>query len=250
MNNKTLIGVSGKIFSGKDTVGNLIMLNKVLDGFIAPINSNGFNFDKFIGNESAYHLESNSGFEIKKFANKLKLLVSMLTGIPIADLEKAEVKNSKLGEEWAYLFWFNGKDMFRVNPNRYNDFTGFSPDRIKNYTVRQFLQYIGTDLLRNQLHEDVHINALFAEYKNNDSFEPNSKWIITDVRFPNEAEAIKKRGGFLIRVNNPEYKPYENEHYSETALDDYDGFDVIINNDKKLGIENLYKTVSEIITTI
>lgn len=28
-------------------------------------------------------------------------------------------------------------------------------------------------------------------------------WIITDVRFPNEAQAIKDRGGVLIRVNRP-----------------------------------------------
>ena len=26
-------------------------------------------------------------------------------------------------------------------------------------------------------------------------------WIITDVRFPNEADAIKGRGGIIIRVN-------------------------------------------------
>ena len=65
-------------------------------------------------------------------------------------------------------------------------------------------------------------------------------WIITDVRFPNEAKAIKDKGGIVIRVNRTYYTedkkyiigydPFET-HPSETALDDYDGFDYVIEND-------------------
>ncbi len=43
-------------------------------------------------------------------------------------------------------------------------------------------------------------------------------WIITDTRFPNEAEAIKKAGGIVIRVDRPGVKPI-NDHPSEIGLD-------------------------------
>jgi hypothetical protein len=101
-------------------------------------------------------------------------------------------------------------------------------------------------------------------------------WIITDVRFPNEAKAIKDRGGIVIRVNRNSWKPkagdtikikvfsnwsvatythtddegehhgvglyghkykssliveYKEDHSSETSLDDYEDFDVIVEND-------------------
>lgn len=57
---------------------------------------------------------------------------------------------------------------------------------------------------------------------------PPCNWIITDVRFPNEAEAIKDRGGFIIRIDRPGVEPV-NAHPSETALDNWD-FDYRIAN--------------------
>ena len=48
-----------------------------------------------------------------------------------------------------------------------------------------------------------------------------------DVRFPNEAKAIKKAGGKVIRFTR---SPHDDVHASETALQDYDGFDCVIDN--------------------
>jgi hypothetical protein len=78
--------------------------------------------------------------------------------------------------------------------------------------------------MRDQLHENVWVNALFADYNE------NSRWIITDVRFPNEAEAIKKHGGIVIRINRD---VDTNNHLSETALDDYE-FDYVIDNNSDM----------------
>jgi hypothetical protein len=50
--------------------------------------------------------------------------------------------------------------------------------------------------------------------------------VITDVRFPNEAEEIKRRGGIIIRVVRDGYGPV-NEHVSEVA---YEGQDILIEN--------------------
>jgi hypothetical protein len=70
-----------------------------------------------------------------------------------------------------------------------------------------------------------------------------SKWIITDTRFPNEAEAIKKADGIIIRVDRPGVKPI-NPHPSETGLDDWK-FDYVINNDGSL--KDLTKKVNKIL---
>lgn len=87
-------------------------------------------------------------------------------------------------------------------------------------------------------------------------------WIITDVRFPNEAQVIKERNGIIIRVTRGQYDPkctcglkasehHANhgfikapEHESETALDDYD-FDYIIDNNGT--IEELIEKVRQIL---
>lgn len=238
-----IIGVSGKIKSGKDTIALLMQLHFYNENeMIVFRDRQRALLDVSEAMDKAGYLNDASGWKIKKFAYKLKLIISMLTGIPIDDLEKAEVKDSKLGEEWAYLIYYSLENNItkRVNPHRWKD---FEPNRTKNYTVRELLQYLGTELFRNQLHENVWLNALFADYNE------KSKWIITDVRFVNEAEAIKKRGGLLIRVNNPEYKPYKGEHESETQLDDYKGFDVIVNNNKEHGLNSLSEQVKGILKT-
>ena len=75
--------------------------------------------------------------------------------------------------------------------------------------------------------------------------ESNSfpNWIISDVRFPNEADIIKNKGGILIKINrNTEII---NNHESEIILDNYTKWDYIIDNDDK--IEYLIKKVREIL---
>lgn len=44
--------------------------------------------------------------------------------------------------------------------------------------------------------------------------------VITDVRFPNEAEGILGRGGVLVRISRPSTETPD-PHPSETALDDF-----------------------------
>lgn len=61
-------------------------------------------------------------------------------------------------------------------------------------------------------------------------------WIIADTRFINEIDAIRKKNGLVIRVNRPSIESNDN-HISETALDNYPAFDYVFNNDST--IENL-----------
>jgi hypothetical protein len=54
--------------------------------------------------------------------------------------------------------------------------------------------------------------------------------VVTDVRYPNEAEMLRSRGFRLVRIVRPQpLSGYGNTHESETALDDY-VTDVTINN--------------------
>ena len=94
--------------------------------------------------------------------------------------------------------------------------------------VRALLQRTGTEAGRTVLGQDVWVNALLDQHADAPAL------VVTDCRFPNEADAIRKRGGILIRVNRPGVGPakdkYGRAHISETALDDYD-FDHVLMND-------------------
>jgi hypothetical protein len=55
--------------------------------------------------------------------------------------------------------------------------------------------------------------------------------VFDDVRYPNEAEAIKKAGGIVVLINRPSLESTDT-HESELALEDYDGWDrTIVNGD-------------------
>lgn len=88
--------------------------------------------------------------------------------------------------------------------------------------VRRLLQRLGTEAGRKTIGEDVWARALL------DTGVP-VKLVISDVRFPNEADAIRALGGLVVRVERPGMGPV-NDHESEVALDHYD-FDAVIDND-------------------
>lgn len=235
-----IIGISGKIGSGKDTLGT--MLQGVADGYpddfiIERVKAGGFH-------------PNHVSYEIKKFAGKLKQVTSIITGIPVEDLENPAIKHSELGEEWDLLIL-----------NKYDK----EGNNIKtSYTVRKMLQRIGTEAMRKQIHPDVWVNALFADYlpqvftSDNRMTERWPDWIITDVRFPNEAKAIKDRNGILIRINRQTIESVTSEffhgiegveqHPSETSLDDWDDWDFIVDNNE--GFEELLQTTYKIYNSL
>jgi hypothetical protein len=58
------------------------------------------------------------------------------------------------------------------------------------------------------------------------------KIVVTDVRYTHEAQWIKDRGGLLVRVTGRGGLTGElSQHSSETALDDYADWDVVVRND-------------------
>lgn len=195
---KNLIGISGKIGTGKDTVA--LMIRAIDFAKKHPDRVERFwkcDIESLIlkmirGDAGIGHAD----FEIKKYASKLKQIGGLILGVPPRSFEFREWKEAPLGGVWGDL------------------------------TPRLLLQKLGTEGGRELIHENIWVNALFADLKE------DSKWIITDVRFPNEADEIKRRGGYLIRVERDVAD--SGNHPSETALDDYEGFDEVIFNESGL----------------
>lgn len=75
----------------------------------------------------------------------------------------------------------------------------------------------GTDAVRNQVYDRTWVDYLLKS-----ACPEYDVAIITDVRFPNEADAIKQMGGMLIKVVRPGFGPISDV---DKALDGYWGWD-------------------------
>lgn len=244
----SVLSVSGYAGSGKDTVARIIQyLDWVHNSEPTPRISFP-NMLKQLENGEFESFDQYSKWKNVKFAGKLKVIASLLTGIPVKDFEKQDVKNSYLGEQWNYY----KVELYDNSPKDYADQKTIYCDEesVKQYlddnyhtitynkmTVRQFLQKLGTDSIRDHLHLNAWVNSLMCDYNT------DSKWIISDCRFPNEYQAVKEKNGITIRVNRTD-QVLKDLHISETALDDFK-FDYVINNETN-NFEKLVNDVKEI----
>lgn len=79
--------------------------------------------------------------------------------------------------------------------------------------VRRFLQRLGSEGVRS-IDPNFWLRAAFADV------EPDEDVVVTDVRFPNEADLIEAFGGALVRIVRPGLPNDGDQHASEIALDD------------------------------
>lgn len=180
-----IVGVSGKIGSGKSTLCHILYENLI--AYSIPV-------------------------EIVAFADKLRDIVEILTGYRGTTQEEKNII-------------------------------------VKEYdmSVGEILQIVGTKALRNNFDKDVWIKSLFS------SMHANTVYLIQDVRFENEANAIKKKNGILVRLEGDPMNIRLNSkrnltHSSETSLDNYDKFDFIYHNDNK--IDNLVNFSESVLNAI
>ena len=112
-------------------------------------------------------------------------------------------------------------------------------------TIGEMQQKVGTEAIRNNIHNDAWVLSLFGTYKEEQDF-----WIITDVRFKNEAKIIKEKGGIVIRLNGDPLNSKVGDdrnmnHQSEIDLDDYKDFDYVYENIPPISnLENFVKSIS------
>ena len=280
-----LLAISGRIGSGKDTVAKIIQYLSS-----ASYHKHDMTFDEF--NDIFLEPDKVSGWKVKKFADTLKDIVCLLIGCTREQLEDNEFKSKPLGEEWRRWYYTHYKLKTNKNNGRVSPYFSSREDAMlyefpkvneqpvwgkdalwiedEVLNARKILQLTGTEFGRELLTPNIWVNSLFSEYKPKDApyknlgdlledkhhgLLNNPKWIVTDLRFPNELQAIKERGGIIIRVNrlNKELldtdEKFSNEfnkfhHPSETTLDNAD-FDYVLDNNDT--IEDLIEKVEEIL---
>lgn len=116
------------------------------------------------------------------------------------------------------------------------DEMGWDSAKVNFTEVRTLLQKMGTEVGRNLLGENIWVDTAL------NGLDESGKYVVTDCRFPNEADAIISRGGRVIRIARPDVVK-ANNHPSETSLDNYD-FDAVWLNDGTL--EHFQKKVTRL----
>jgi hypothetical protein len=206
-----LIGLYGKIGSGKDTVCKIIqtlssdifydkvMIHLFPDNPKSLDNVLKLDWVKFMKWKEKSQPEDMytefESFEAQRFAGVLKRMVSTLTGASFNSLNDNEFKKTT--------------------------------DETFNLTFRELLQTVG-ESLRQDVDKDIWIKSLFRQ------FDKDSKWIIVDLRHPNEYNAVIEHGGAVVKIKGIEENDSDKvkNHISETGLDHLEDheFDYVIEN--------------------
>ena len=180
----SIISISGKKQSGKNTVAKII--NQLTD----------------------------NKYEEKCFADKLKDIICILINCTREQLEDESFKSKELGEEWWY--WYMERD------GGYSpiilDYLTTTKKELKSYeglelikpTPRFLMQYVGTNLLRNQLHPQIWVNSTFADYKPlSDIIKSNNNFDNRLNHGYNKTKIWRTYYNIKQRCNNPKHPRYK-----------------------------------------
>jgi hypothetical protein len=233
-----IVSVSGRIGSGKDMVGSTIQVLTALSGEGLLSYATPKLILEFQEERSRCDYEDPTEWQIKKFADKLKDIVSIILGCTREQLEDRDFKEGELGEEW-WRYRAHDGSVYRNCAKQVYDKKPKNERLVDKLTPRKILQLLGTEAGRFIIHDDIWINSMFSDYK-----PDTSNWITTDTRFPNELEAVKERGGITIVVKRPETDHLAGDHASETALGNSTLDEVIVNDGS---LEDLIEKVKEIL---
>ncbi|ARK07444.1 hypothetical protein LAV_00044 [Sphingobium phage Lacusarx] len=140
------------------------------------------------GKDTAASVLLNGGYENVKFAGALKGMIRFLLAYQGVDAEIIErmIEGDLKEEPSIYL-------------------AGRSP--------RYAMQTLGTEWGRDLMGEDFWVGVTMVR-------AADKKAVITDVRFPNEVEAVEEAGGVPFGIEAEWNKPVEGEHESERLIDD------------------------------
>jgi hypothetical protein len=106
---------------------------------------------------------------------------------------------------------------------------------------RGILQRLGTEAGRQVHGEDVWVDLAIAEAQEAVAIR-RTPVVFTDVRFPNEADAIRRAGGRLVRIHRPD-APSAGSHASEMALASIETHAVIENTGSVVELHEAGETV-------
>lgn len=133
------------------------------------------------------------------FAAKLKQSAAALLGCSVDDLERWKNDPQKIVAIGAAL---DGYDIATL--------PGFTQ------TLRSFLQRYGTEAHRDIFGEDFWLDAALPIHSVAVGAYSDALYVVTDVRFENEAQRVRDLGGVVVRVVGPNNET--GDHRSERAL--------------------------------
>jgi hypothetical protein len=180
----------------------------------------GLNGEKECGKDTFYGLfaKYKEGTERDAFADKLKVSAARALGY--------EFDTTQEYLEWAD--WMKTYGIVEVSDSR------FAPED-KKISGREYLQFYGTEAHREVFDTDFWIDLVLTQKRDSEIL------VVTDVRFPNEAEAIRSVGGQVWRINR-DCQRETDHHASEQRLPDSLVDVEIYNND---GLEELERKAKE-----
>ena len=137
-----------------------------------------------------------------------------------------------LGYKPFSLAWHLKVHIVGTNEATYNEVFKIKPPR-----VRTLMQQVGTERGRDVYGDDVWLNHMWTWMRLFGEHWGISKFVIPDVRFPNEARFVQDQGGLVFNIMAPERNAQnqltqeQRQHLSETAMDAYASYDDILYND-------------------
>lgn len=221
-----LIAVSGVKSSGKDSVSSIIQFC--------------LNTPKFLRKYWVYkHFRKLFRKKYKRvaFADPLKGMLATLLNLPV------EIFNDRNFKEFYVInvptLTVSNDCVDKLSDSKFNKLVKNLDSSLteSNLTIRQLMQYFGTQVMQTYFGRNIWINATLKNAEDTT--------IITDLRFKAEYEAVKSLGGIVIYVSRPHYT--FGQHASEREMEELlnnNKYDYIIENDGS--IEDLFENVREI----
>lgn len=103
------------------------------------------------------------------------------------------------------------------------DMFGWDVVKVEYPEIRQLLQRMGTEVGRGIYGESFWVDRVLAQ------IEPGQNYVITDVRFPNEVDAVRSVGGVVYRIYREGVNAV-NGHISDTGVDDLEIDGILLND--------------------
>lgn len=204
-----------------------------------------FGYKAGVGKDTAAdYLVSEYGFTKTAFAKNLKDCCMHVFGLSNDQVYDAELKQKELPtpisfDIWNYFYILDWMAKF-IHKDLTNHKLALDCIGTKLKTPRDVLQFVGTEVMRAHC-KDYHVSSCFS------SMDDGLDYVITDVRFVNEAESVIEHGGVCINVVAPEQKmtAQNKAHSSEVDMDGWFGWSETLHNDKN-GFYSFHRNIDAV----
>jgi len=174
-----LYGISGRKGHGKDTFARLVV-------------------------EAAQGYGKASDFTVTHFAGALKRIAGRVFGLSDAHMHDPALKATPLAVSIEMDVYLEGLRAETGLPLRPAGKVASSP--------RELMQFLGTEYVR-------HANPNYWVQRVLDEVRDTRRVLVPDTRFPNEAEALRSKGGLIIKIVRIDADVDPDAHASEAEID-------------------------------